>query len=89
MQTQAERIAVMQLSQCAEISADRIGLLASGSLQSACSALLKSAAGLGEPYLKPNITSFLNQFRDLVEKDGNEASVLFLIPSFRCGSVHF
>lgn len=80
VQTQAERIAVMQLSQCAEISADRIGLLASGSLQSACSALLKSAAGLGEPYLKPNITSFLNQFRDLVEKDGNEASVLFSHP---------
>lgn len=74
MESPSEKLAAMQLSQCAEISADRLGFLASGSLQAACSALLKTAAGLGEPYLKPNITSFLNQFRDLVEKEGNASS---------------
>jgi hypothetical protein len=36
--------------------------------------LLKTAAGLGEPYLRPNITSFLNQFRDLLENEGNASS---------------
>lgn len=64
------RLAALQLSRAAEISADRIGMLACRSLDSACAAIIKVAAGLGAPYIKPDIPSFLHQFRQLSENDG-------------------
>lgn len=64
------RIAALQLSRAAEISADRIGMLACQSLDSACAAMIKVAAGLGAPHIKPDIPSFLHQFRQLSQDEG-------------------
>jgi hypothetical protein len=65
-----DRLAVLSLSRSAEISADRIGMLACGSLEDACGAMIKTAAGLGEPHIHPDISSILSQFRELSQNDG-------------------
>lgn len=54
-----------RLSRSAEITADRIGFYACGSLEHSCSAMIKTLAGLGSPYINPHISSVLNQFREL------------------------
>lgn len=64
------RLAALQLSRAAEISADRIGMLACRSLDSACAAMIKVASGLGAPHIKPDIPSFLHQFRQLSQDEG-------------------
>ena len=64
------RLAALQLSRAAEISADRIGLVASVSLESACAAMIKVASGLGSPHVRVDIPSILAQFRQLAEEEG-------------------
>jgi hypothetical protein len=59
----------------AEISADRIGMLACGSLEHACAAMIKVAAGLGEPHLQPDIPSILLQFRELARGEGAASAI--------------
>lgn len=74
-ETPGEKLAALQLHRSAEISADRLGLLASHSLESACSAMIKTAAGLGTPHLRPDISSMLSQFRDLSGQQGHSDSI--------------
>jgi len=69
------RLATLKLMRAAEISADRIGMLACGSLEHACAAMIKVAAGLGEPHLQPDIPSILLQFRELTRGDGAESAI--------------
>lgn len=70
-----DRLATLRLMRAAEISADRIGMLACGSLEHACAAMIKVAAGLGDPHLQPDIPSILLQFRELARGDGAEAAI--------------
>ena len=70
-----DRLAVLSLSRSAEISADRIGMLACGSLEDACGAMIKTAAGLGEPHIHPDISSILSQFRELSQNEGQTNAV--------------
>lgn len=70
-----DRLATLSLMRAAEISADRIGMLACGSLEHACAAMIKVAAGLGEPHLQPDIPSILLQFRELARGDGAESAI--------------
>ena len=60
-----QNLAALRLSRAAEISADRIGMVACGSLNSACAAMIKIAAGCGSPHLRPDVPSLLHQFRQL------------------------
>jgi len=73
--TLGDRLAVLRLSRAAEISADRIGMLACRSLEHACAAMIKVAAGLGEPHLRPDIPSLLGQFRELARGDGTTSAI--------------
>ena len=70
-----EKLAALHLHRYAEISADRIGLLAADSLEPACSAMIKTAAGLGAPHLRPDISSMLSQFRELSGRQGHSDSI--------------
>lgn len=70
-----EKLAALHLHRSAEISADRIGLLAADSLEPACSAMIKTAAGLGAPHLRPDISSMLSQFRELSDQQGHSDSI--------------
>ena len=73
--TLGDRLAILRLMRAAEISADRIGMLACRSLEHACAAMIKVAAGLGEPHLRPDIPSLLGQFRELARGDGTESAI--------------
>jgi hypothetical protein len=70
-----DRLATLRLMRAAEISADRIGMLACRSLEYACAAMIKVAAGLGEPYLQPDIPSILLQYRELTRSEGTESAI--------------
>lgn len=74
------RLVALQLSRAAEISADRIGMLASNSLDSACAAMIKVAAGLGAPYLCPDVPSILHQFRQLAQEEGMSDAIWMTHP---------
>jgi len=47
----------------AEITMDRIGLIACGDLRAACNAEMKLMSGLKEPHLRPDVAAFLNEAR--------------------------
>jgi hypothetical protein len=51
-------------SRAAEITMDRIGLVACNDLQAACRAEMKLMSGLKEPHLRPDVTAFLNEARE-------------------------
>ncbi|GEM_PF-1223086 len=70
-----DRLATLRLMRAAEITADRIGMMACRSLDHACAAMIKVAAGLGEPFLQPDIPSILLQFRDLARGDGTSSAI--------------
>jgi uncharacterized tellurite resistance protein B-like protein len=70
-----DRLATLRLMRAAEISADRIGMLACGSLEHACAAMIKVAAGLGYPHLQPDIPSIMLQFRELARGEGTESAI--------------
>jgi hypothetical protein len=70
-----DRLATLRLMRAAEISADRIGMLACGSLEHAYAAMIKVAAGLGEPHLQPDIPSILLQFRELARGEGAASAI--------------
>ncbi len=51
-------------SRAAEISVDRIGLLASKDLNSSLKAIIKSSSGLDENHIRFDVSAFLNQLRN-------------------------
>lgn len=58
-----DSVAGAMLSRSREISADRLGLLACGSLEAGFTALLKTASGLAAPHLRLHFASYLDQIR--------------------------
>ena len=79
--THGQRLAMLQLERAAEISADRVGMIACRSLHASCTAMIKVASGLSEPFLKPDIPSLLRQFRELIAMDGHEAAIFSTHPT--------
>ena len=71
----ASRLAALHLRRAAEISADRVGVAACGSIERACSAMIKVASGLGPPHFQPNVVAMLAQFRQFAESDGRHGAV--------------
>ena len=65
-----------------EISADRIGLIASGSLDHSIRAMMKTMSGLSSKYLKFNIGAFLSQlsntekFKSQIDSNSTHPSIL-------------
>lgn len=72
-----ERLATLNLQRAAEISADRMGLMASRSVEDGCSAMIKTACGLGEPHLRLHVPTILAQFRELTSEVGGHAEAAF------------
>jgi Zn-dependent protease with chaperone function/tellurite resistance protein len=56
---------LMSWSRRAEISCDRVGLLACGDLHAAATALIKLSSGLREPLLRFSLDDFMAQMREL------------------------
>lgn len=58
----------------AELSADRIGIIGCGALKPAVRAAIKTASGLGDSFLRFDISAFLSQAAKLSDPAGGEAS---------------
>lgn len=75
----AERYMV---SRAREISADRLGLIASGSVDDAMRAILKTFSGLSEKHLRFDSTAFLSESLSEKNRSAAEASLFDTHPSF-------
>lgn len=75
----AERYMV---SRAREISADRLGLIACGSVDDAMRAILKTFSGLSEDHLRFDSTAFLSESLSEENRSAAEASLFDTHPSF-------
>jgi len=64
-QSDTERLNVLALQRNAEISADRVGLMACGDQEKAFRAILKSVSGVREDLLRFDFSGYLQQLRQL------------------------
>jgi len=87
-ESQLERFNKLHLSRCAEISADRMGLLATipdqskSNIEVAVSSMIKVVSGVSDRYFKLNISSYLKQGRDLIQLSGNADAIHSTHPVF-------
>lgn len=72
---EATRLNWLALNRAAEISSDRIGLVASQSLENAFRAILKTGTGLGSSELRFDMAAFLDQLRTLQEIGGHAPGI--------------
>tara|TARA_B100000965_G_scaffold64713_1_gene50449 strand:+ start:1256 stop:2392 length:1137 start_codon:yes stop_codon:yes gene_type:complete len=77
-----EYLNLLNFSRAAEISADRIGFIGCGSLESSLRAMLKITSGLSEKHLKFNFSSYLDQLRELKEIKGDQNLMYSTHPNF-------
>jgi len=77
-----ETLNLLNFSRAAEISADRIGFIGCGSLESSLRAMLKITSGLSDKHLKFNFSSYLDQLRELKEVKGNKDLMYSTHPNF-------
>ena len=68
------RLNILNLSRAAEISADRIGILACGDLEAALRANIKLTSGLSDKYLNFKFSAYLDQLREIetIGKSNNQ-----------------
>jgi hypothetical protein len=71
-QTEAERLNLRHLQRAAEISADRVGLIACKAVDSCFWCMLKSASGLPRDLLRCDVAAYLDQARALGQMGGSE-----------------
>ena len=71
----------LYLSKAAEISADRVGLLACGNLKFSLQSLFKNITGLPDQFINFDYDFFLNQLDDLKEFKNNFSSLYSTHPS--------
>ena len=76
------KLNILNLSRAAEISADRIGFLACGDLESSLRANLKLASGLTEKHLNFKFSSYLDQLRELESFGKSSFQLWSTHPSF-------
>ena len=80
--TRTEYLNFLNLSRAAEISADRAGLLGSGSIENSLRAMLKISTGLNDEHISFNFSSYLDQLRELKELHGNSNLLYATHPTF-------
>ena len=73
---EGSRLNLLALQRAAEISADRIGLLACGSVDVAYRAILKTGTGLGDDNLRFDVSTFLDQLRRLKSIGGHASGII-------------
>ena len=62
---------LVSLQKNAEISADRLGFLALGDLETTIKAMIKISSGLSSEYIKYNYENFMRQLQDLKKLERN------------------
>jgi hypothetical protein len=72
--TETDSVEYYMQSRYQEISADRIGLIACGSLEKAVRALMKTSSGLSDRHLRFDVSAFLDQLRLVRSGDGGTGS---------------
>jgi hypothetical protein len=77
-----ESLNMLNLARGAEISADRIGFIASASLQNSLRAILKIASGLSEKHISFDFRAYLNQLKELEEIGQSENQLWNSHPNF-------
>ena len=77
-----ERLNWLALQRAAEISADRIGYLASNSMDAAVRAIIKTSTGLDSSKLRFDVAKYLDQLRSLTSLGGSEDVVFASHPMF-------
>ena len=77
-----ETLNLLNFSRAAEISADRIGFIGCGSLESSLRAMLKITSGLSDKHLKINFSKYLDQLRELKEIKGDKNLMYSTHPNF-------
>ena len=78
--TQIEKLNILALYRSAEISADRIGFLASNSKEDSYRAIMKIATGLSDKHLRYDYQAFINQAKMLAHLGGSEVNMLLQHP---------
>ena len=76
------RLNLLELQRAAEISADRIGYLGCGSQATCCSAILKTATGLGAEHIQIAPSALLDQLREIESLGGANHAVGASHPMF-------
>ena len=77
-----EYLNLLNFSRAAEISADRIGFIGCGNLETSLRAMLKITSGLSEKHLKFNFSTYLDQLRELKEIKGDQNLMYSTHPNF-------
>ena len=77
-----EHLNLLHFSRAAEISADRVGFIGCGSLESSLRAMLKITSGLSDKHLKFNFSNYLDQLRELKEIKGDKNLMYSTHPNF-------
>lgn len=72
----------LAVSRCAEISADRAGLIASSSLNATIRALIKVTTGLDQKNIRFDIQSFLKQYKEIAKNGPSEQEAMSTHPFF-------
>ena len=73
---------LVHLQKSAEISADRLGLIACDDIKLALQAMLKLISGLPSKYINFNFDAYLEQLKDLKTIKNNESQLYSTHPSF-------
>ena len=76
------KLNILNLNRSAEISADRVGFIASGSLEKSLRASLKLASGLSEKHLKFSFSTYLDQLREIESVGKSQSELWSTHPSF-------
>jgi len=80
--TEVEALNLRALQQACEISADRIGFVASRSRNDAFRAIVKTASGLPDAHVRCDIAAYLDQARELTQMGGSATEALSTHPMF-------
>ncbi len=80
--SEQERLNVLKLNRAAEISADRLALVCSPSLEDAFRSMLKTASGLSDRHLRVDLTAYLSQLRELRDLSGDPDAAYSSHPIF-------
>ena len=76
------KLNILNLGRAAEISADRIGFLACGDLESSLRTNLKLASGLNDKHLNFKFSAYLDQLREIETLGKSETQLFSTHPSF-------
>ena len=77
-----ETLNLLNFSRAAEISADRIGFIGCGSLESSLRAMLKITSGLSDKHFNFKPSTYLDQLRDLEDLGKSSTELWSTHPSF-------